>query len=469
MRPLEILIVTLLAAYLAWPFSRRPRPVWVTSLPALALIVTLAHFGVEGYRWQMIPLYGLTPLLALAGLIRLNQPRAGSFPSSALGSALTLILLAVSTALPILLPVPRLPKMSGPYQVGTRTFYMEDASRKELYSGEDGPRRFMIQVWYPADPRPDDKQGPWMNHAEIYAPSISDYLRLPHFFLDHLTLVKSPAYVGAPLHSAPAGGYPLISFSHGWNGFAAQNTGQMVELASHGYVVVSIEHTYGARITVFPDGTVAPNNPNALPEGKPEAEYDAAARQLVDQWTGDISFTLDFLASQNADAASPFSGALNLNRIGVYGHSTGGGAAIQFCGTDPRCKAVLGLDPFMTPVSLAVLDSGLKQPAFFMFSQAWADDADSKNSRLFRGFITHAPNSQGVVSIDGTRHYDFSDLPLLSPIAPQLGLKGPLDGKQVVKIVDTYLLAFFNSTLQGQPTGLFNGRFETFKEVQPLK
>ena len=80
-----------------------------------------------------------------------------------------------------------------------------------------------------------------------------------------------------------------------------------------------------------------------------------------------------------------------------------------------------------------------------------------------------AGNSQGVVSIDGTRHYDFSDLPLLSPIAPQLGLKGPLDGKQVVKIVDTYLLAFFNSTLQGQPTGLFNGRFETFKEVQPLK
>jgi hypothetical protein len=61
----------------------------------------------EGYRWQMVPLYGLTPLLALTVLIGLNQPRAGSFPSSALGSILTLILLAVSTALPILLPVPR--------------------------------------------------------------------------------------------------------------------------------------------------------------------------------------------------------------------------------------------------------------------------------------------------------------------------------------------------------------------------
>ncbi len=52
-----------------------------------------------------------------------------------------------------------------------------------------------------------------------------------------------------------------------------------------------------------------------------------------------------------------------LNRVGAYGHSTGGGAAIQFCGTDPRCKALLGQDPFMRPVSTEVLESGVTQPA----------------------------------------------------------------------------------------------------------
>ena len=465
MRPLEIAIPLLLALYLAWPLSRSPRPVWVTLLPALALVVTLLHFWMEGYRWQMIPLYGLTPLLALAGLIELIQPRAWSIPAS----LLSLGLLAVSTALPILLPVPSLPKVSGPYQVGTRSFSMEDPSRRELYSGRDEPRRFLIQVWYPAEPRPTDVTAPWMNHAEIYAPAISDFLRLPHYFLDHLTLVKTPAYADAPLRPAPEDGYPLISFSHGWNGFATQNTGEMIELASHGYVVVSIEHTYGARITVFPDGTLAMNNPSALPDDVSEAEYDLAARKLVDQWAGDIAFTLDFMSILNSDVRSTFSGALDLNRVGVYGHSTGGGAAIQFCGSDPRCQAVLGLDPFMTPVSLDVLENGLDQPAFFMFSQAWADDADSKNNRLFHGFIAQVPNSQGAVFIDGTRHYDFSDLPLLSPIAPQLGLKGPLNGKQVIKIVDTYLLAFFNSTLQGQPTELFDDGFGAFSEVHPMK
>ena len=53
MRLLEIVIPGLLAIYLAWS---HPRPAWVRLLPALALIVTLIHFAIEGYRWQMLPL-----------------------------------------------------------------------------------------------------------------------------------------------------------------------------------------------------------------------------------------------------------------------------------------------------------------------------------------------------------------------------------------------------------------------------
>ncbi len=61
----------------------------------------------------------------------------------------------------------------------------------------------------------------------------------------------------------------------------------------------------------------------------------------------------------------------------------------------------------------------------------------------------------GAVSIDGTTHYDFSDLPLLSPLAPQLGLKGPINGKRVTPIVNDYLLSFFEMTLQGKASDLF--------------
>ncbi|HEY2981950.1 MAG TPA: hypothetical protein VGJ22_12265, partial [Anaerolineales bacterium] len=299
----------------------------------------------------------------------------------------------------------------------------------------------------------------------VFGPAISEFLHFPPFFLDHLALVKTSAYADAPL-APSSSGYPVIIFSHGWNGFAAQNSSQAIELASRGYVVVAIQHAYGAVTTVFDDGQIAPNNPAALPDGAPEDMYDAAARTLVEQWAGDISYALDTLDQLNRTPGTPFYSTLDLEHVGVYGHSTGGGAAIEFCGTDERCMAVLALDPFMTPVSLEVLAAGDPQPAFFMFSQSWRDEIDSKNNQLFAGFYFHVPQSLGVVSVEGSKHHDFSDLPLLSPISAQLGFKGPIDGGRMIEIADTYIIAFFDATLKGRKTDLFDGPSARFPEVR---
>jgi predicted dienelactone hydrolase len=448
MRPIEIIVPLLLSTYLLW---QHPRPFVIRLLAAFALILIFIHFFIEGYRWQMTPIYTLTAVLVISSLIKI-QSAADWKP---LASYLTFGLLAVSTALPILLPVPAIPTPSGPYQVGTRIYELTDPSRKEIYSGQDEARRFMIQVWYPAEAGSSTERARWMDRAEIYAPSVSDHIGMPAFFLNHLALMKVPAYKNAKVAQTDQR-LPVILFSHGWQGFNAQNTGQALELASNGFIVVGVQHAYGAVITVFPDGTIANNNPSALPEGALTAEYENAAHILADQWAGDLGFTLEYLETLNNVPDGPFLGHLDLDRVGVYGHSTGGGAAIQFCGTDPRCIALLGLDPFMRPVSYEVIDSGVTQPAFFMFSQLWSDDVDSRNNELFNKFLPHVKDPFGVVSIAGTAHYDFADLPLLSPLAPQLGLKGPINGKRVVTIVDDYLLTFFESTLKGNVTSLFD-------------
>jgi predicted dienelactone hydrolase len=461
MRLLEVLIPILLAVYLLWP---HPRPLVIRVAPVLGAIIVLIHLVMEGYRWQMIPLYGLSALLAISSLTRIRQ--TSDFPKYA--SYLTVILLLLSTALPILLPVPKIPQPSGPYAIGTSIYEMTDSSRKELYSGKEEARRFMIQAWYPAEIVAADGKAPWMAHADIFAPAIASFIEMPAYFLNHLTLVDIPAYQNAKLADAEKP-FPIILFSHGWKGFNAQNSGQALELASHGYVVIGVQHTYGAITTVFPDGTISPNNPNALPADEDDPNYEVVARKLVDQWAGDLSFVIDQLNDPKNEAGSFFDQRVDFSRIGVYGHSTGGGAAIQFCGTDPRCTAVLGMDPFMRPVSAEVIKTGVSQPSFFMFSQSWADIADSRNNRLFNQFYPHLTDNLGVVSINGTKHYDFSDLPLLSPIAPQLGLKGPLNGKRVTQIVDSYLIDFFEMTLNNTPSSLFDGNFGDYSEIKKLK
>jgi len=456
MRPLEILIPIVLAVYLLYPLTGKKRPLAICLLPAFGLIVTAIHAGIEGVRWQMLPLYGLIVMTLLTSIPAFfKTAQNGTTSKRPLRVILNLSLLAVSTAVPILLPVPNIPAPSGPYQIGTLSYELTDTSRKELYSDRDEARRFQIQVWYPSETNTSNERAPWMQHAEVYAKAISAYLELPSFFLDHLALVKIPAYKGISV--APSNeGFPVVLFSHGWNGFNAQNTGQALQLASHGYVVVGIQHTYGAVVTVFEDGTIAMNNPTALPEGVPDNEYDVAAHKLADQWAGDMGFALDFLNKQNDDTDVRFYKLLDFSRVGVYGHSTGGGASIQFCGTDMRCKALLGQDPFMRPVSYEVQESGITQPSFFIFSQVWADDKNSRNNKLFNPFYEKSTETYGALFIEGTAHYDFSDLPLLSPLAPQLGLKGPINGKRVTTIVNNYLVSFFDMALKGMPTDLFD-------------
>ena len=449
MRALEILIPIILAAYLAWP---KPRPLAVSLLPFATLLVTAVQWLVEGYRWEMVPLYLLTSALSIAtliGLLRKSAQKPG-FPF------VLLALVALFTAVPVLVPVPAVAAPAGSFAVGTRSFELVDASRKEIWSGKDENRRLLVKLWYPALPASGDKPAPWMDNALIYAPALAEYMGLPSFSLDHLALATTPAFTGAKL--APrAGGYPLILFSHGWKGFDSQNTGEALELASRGYVVAALQHTYGAIVTVFPDGTVAKNNPEALPDGAPNDVYEASAHRLVAQWTGDLSFALDFLEAQSASSTSPLAGAVDATRVGVYGHSTGGGAAIQFAVSDGRVKTVLGMDPFMRPVAPEVIASGLSKPSFFLFSQKWTDDAASRNNELFASFLVNTTGTLGINFIAGTAHLDFCDLPLLSPLAPLIGLKGPISGSRVTEILNNYLVGFFDQTLQNKPSGVFAG------------
>jgi dienelactone hydrolase len=471
MRLLEIIIPILIAIYLVWPFFSQSRPTALAFLPAVAVT---AHMVIEKYRWQMIPLYVFAAILLIIGIFNLLHPAPAPRAALTLGALLLrlippLILLAVTVTLPILLPVPSVPAPDGPYKVGTATYVLTDDSRKELYSGKDEPRKFMIQVWYPATPAPGSTPALWLDGAEQVAPAIADYLNLPHFFLDHIALTHSSSYLNAPADRSGAP-YPVLIFSHGWNGFRAQSTFLMQQLASHGYVVIGMEHPYGSRLTIFPDGSIAPNNPAALPpDSTPVDEYEKTARILVDQWASDMSYTLDTLTTWNQNAPDGiFTNLLDLQKVGGFGHSTGGGASIEFCGRDPRCKAGFPLDPFVRPVSESVLQNGLSKPFAFFFSQKWADDADSRNNQLFRSFRQHLPAGDAVMSITGTAHYDFSDLPALSPLAPQLKLKGPINGERVQKLVNTYVLAFFEQQFRAVPTNLFDGPSADFPEVNFL-
>lgn len=457
MRFFEILLLATAALTLFWTFLPLRRPFWLEWLPVGALLL---HAIFEGYRWQMLPGYAVTAVLLLISLIRLQKngwklknidspPLVTTAPARLL-SLFGLLILLITLALAVALPVPQLVPQTGPYAVGTNSLYLVDTSREEIYTPENGdPREIMVQFWYPAAPTGEERQAIFLPDLDVAGPVIAEQFNLPSFMLDHINLAQLDIWQDPPL--AADGPFPVIIFAHGLTGLRQQNTSMARELASHGYVVAAIDHTYGNALSVFPDGRVMFYDSCRL-FSNCEATY-IEARQLVQQWRDDIAFLLDTMSAWDETTSGTFAGRLDLTRVGVFGHSTGGGATVQFCGQDARCKAGLGLDAWVLPTSPDLLQNPPTQPFMFISTPQWLG---KENQEYGRSLLAALPNDHYELTLANTKHYDFTDLVLLSPLSQQLGLSGSIDSMFSLELQTHYVLAFFDKYLRMEDSGFLS-------------
>lgn len=472
MRPFEILILVLdLLAIVELNLVPPDSPRWLRFLPLVTLPVVIAHLILEHYRWQMVPAYLLTAvlvLLSLPGLLNPNTKTQHRWLQIILGGGLEFLWLGIAVLIPFVLPVPRLPAPSGPYAIGSVTYQWTDTARAELYSGNPNDKREVVaQVWYPAAPAADAQTIKIIDHLDKAGPIAAASLHLPPFALDHLDLVRTHTYAGAPLVIADKP-FPVVIMSPGYTGFRDAYFNQMEALAASGYVAVAIDHPYAMMFAVFPDGRVIVNNPAILPERDTTGQFQRASETLERVYAADDRFVLDQLEKLNIGSLDTrFAGRLDMEKVGLYGHSTGGGGIVQVCSTDARCKAGLAMDAWLEPVPDAILTKPLSQPFLFMRSErtdVWAPGGgnDARLDTLYRG----ASNDAYRMTILGTMHDDFTVVPILTPVNALLVERGPLPAERTLQIVTDYILAFFNKYLKDEPSPLLNGASADYPEVK---
>jgi hypothetical protein len=181
---------------------------------------------------------------------------------------------------------------------------------------------------------------------------------------------------------------------------------------------------------------------------------------LVNTISADLVSVLDHLEEGETGTFASIAANIDLDRIGVYGHTAGGGAAIKTCLADERCDAVLGLDPWVEPLEEADLQLTMSRPALYMRSDDWVG---TQNDALLQGIAGRGSSITYLIEVDGTTENDFTIAPFVSPLAEQMDLKGPIPAGRVVPIVDNYLLGFFDVFLLG--TGSASLDSVTFPEV----
>lgn len=389
MRPLEMLVLIALLPVVGG-FLLRPskRPAWLQLFSWLSLILMVAHLLAEKYRWQMVPAYLLIVLLFALGLRKVddNDTRVSGWRTMGriAGVMLGFLVLAATAFLALKLPVFDDPATTGPFAVGTTQLYFVDASREDTFAPKPHtPRELLVVVWYPAEVTAGAQPQPSYPDVTAWGPQMANQfhvvtgLPVPSFMNAHWGLVKSHSYLDMPVANAQAQ-YPVLIFSHGYGAWIRQNTPQMEELASHGFVVFSIGHPYESAAIAFPDGHVVPYSPSRYLALMKPAQSDPLTkleeqmrietnsgeiRQVLAKmsqvgyvqeslaaWVADTRYLMDELAKVNAGAdkangaAKRFANRLDLGRLGVFGMSFGGATAGVACLKDPRCKAGLNMD-----------------------------------------------------------------------------------------------------------------------------
>jgi hypothetical protein len=405
----------------------------------LLLVLFILHWQSEGLRWQMIPIYCAAIGLFIGDILAVERRLDWTRRISRMIFGLAGVGLAV--VLPLVLPVPVLPVPSGPETIGTITVELVDGEREEIYGPRPGgPRRLMAQVWYPADEAADVEPALWTEDWDIVASGSARLLGLPGWFLDHTRYTVSHSVPSAPIAS---GTFPVVVYSHGWTGFRNIALNQIETLVSNGFMVVAIDHTFAAVATRFDDGEVIEYDPTALPEEADvsEEEYEEASESLVRTFSDDLVTVVNAIEAGEEGPFGAIAAGADISRLGVYGHSTGGGAAVSFCLEDERCDAMLGLDPWVEPIPDRVIAVSATKPALYMRSDEWRGN---ENDAILRGISERSTETTYWVGVEGASHNDFVAAPLLSPFSARFGFTGPIPAGRVIPIIDRYLVGFFD-------------------------
>jgi len=357
-----------------------------------------------------------------------------------------LIITLLSTGC-VTIPFNEVPKPTGDKNIGTESIELIDIDRLEWFTEDPQDlRKIMIQIWYPTDDLDGEKEL-YIDYGELRIEALASQFDYSPFLFKKLIDVETNSIKKA--EPSTQSSFPLIIFSHGLGGNRTQNTVIIEELTSHGYVVIAIEHAYDANISIFDNGDVADyrsginyerrNTQEITPE-----EFWAIRLPQLETRAEDVSYIINQLELGNLP--ENIVNIIDLENIGVFGHSFGGATSIYSSYNDYRIDACINLDGWMVVVPDEIVDNGINKNFMYLGQEQWDEKL---NYQKLDKFVKSNTKSSKIL-IPNTTHYDFSDAPHMTKVAKLLNKSGKVKSKNLKNILNELIILFFNKNLKNQ-------------------
>ncbi|WP_081212044.1 alpha/beta hydrolase family protein [Salegentibacter sediminis] len=440
----------------------------------ILVFVVLLHFLFEGYRWQMIPAYLIWLIALVNELVHSKQQSRTSI--KILKGAGLILLLALGIFLPSVLPVFELPEPKGTYAVGTRDIFLELDREEVITENETDNRKLMVKVWYPSNDR-GTEMDPYIDKGGRHG--FAQKYGLPNSTFNYLDLIETHVFRKATIAD---GKFPVLVFSHGYNSKANNYYALLSAIVSQGYVVFAVNHTYESTGSTFPDGTevyfdynYAQNieagtwkdmepviasfkNGLSFEERHPivrKGLKNYFVKDIIERWAQDLSDVVNNIETWNKSGF--FEGKLDQERIGVFGHSRGGGAAGETLLTNDRVKAGTNIDGVQWG---RIVDTSFDDP-FLFISADWPEEKEDLNSHAY---INKSNVAFYEAKIMNTGHSSFMDIPFMIPLEA-LNQAGDIEPGLGIEITSKLVTLFFDKHLRSKEVDFssLDSRYEQLK------
>ena len=354
------------------------------------------------------------------------------------------------------------PLPTGPYSVGTFSMIMTDASRTNAAGITN--YQFMTTFWYPAVVQAGVLPDKYVERQVAFGSSSWNLGSSGgRNFGSQVQSFFSHSLSNAPFATNLVK-YPVVLYDPGYHGHRRENTDKAEELASWGFVVIGLD-TGDTYVSVFPNGTAVHGTPYSNLQG----HYAALEGRVRD-----MQFVLDQLAVLNSYDPR-MSGRMDLDNIGAFGWSMGGGSVARLCLRDRRCKAGATLDGSIG-LETNLLTQPLNVPYLFLLND-WAPDpnpggvADDGRPDDRLEFYNEQWTNAYWVKLVSTVHGSLADPGLIVDAASLAATWGTpmsgqfLPGPRVSQVLRAYLLSFFNKSLRGIDDHLLDGPSPEYPEI----
>ncbi|GAA3622555.1 alpha/beta hydrolase [Nonomuraea rosea] len=331
-----------------------------------------------------------------------------------------------------------LPAPTGDHPVGTTVLYLKDTSRPDPWNLDVKARELKVTLWYPAGQRGGER-APYMTPKE----SELAIRRLGVAGVPDDTLSKTRTNAVKDAESAGEK-LPLVVLSPGFTNPMSTLTSLAEDLASRGYVVAGIDHTYESFATTLADGRVA----ECL---ACDSDSDTGfGTGVVAGRAADVSFVLDRL---------PKKWPIDRSRIAMVGQSIGGASAMAAMVKDPRVRAGIDMDG---TTYARIPKGGFSRPFMFLGSAQHTPGGGAptwdRDWKLLTGW-------KRWLVLTGAEHQSFTDASLL---AGALGIKpatGVLPAARASELTRTYVAAFLDQHLKAKRQAILDKPSARYPEV----